>query len=135
MQSAASLGVTYDRYGELLIKADSTLNFEKTKLPDPDYRHSQYLSYAKDAIRNYSKANEAWNSYLKYEWMREKKQALMHDWNFRDLRECGVNVDETTYPPALNIKGAYLVPFNECLSLYWKAADIIIEKMKGEISK
>lgn len=133
VQSATAVGVTRDRYGGILIKADSTLNFEKTKLSD--YRHYQYLSDAKEAIRFYSKANGVWDSYFKYDWMREKHEALMFDWDFKDLHECGVSVNEQDYPQQSDSSKAYMVPFDECLSLYWKGADVFIEKMKAKASQ
>ncbi|MDD5139747.1 MAG: hypothetical protein PHY43_05735 [Verrucomicrobiales bacterium] len=132
VQSATAVGVTRDRYGGLLIKADSTLNFEKTKLSDD--RHYQYSSHARDAIRFYSKANGAWDSYFKYDWMREKHEALMFEWDFKDLHDCGVSFNEKDYPLQSDATNARIVPFDECLSLYWKGADIFIEKMKAELS-
>jgi len=29
----------------------------------------------------------------------------------------------------------FYVPFNDCLSLYWKAADVYIEKMKEDVQQ
>ena len=132
VESATAVGVTRDRYGGLLIKADSTLKFEKTKLSD--YRHYQYLSDAEDAIRYYRSANNKWDAYFKYDWMREKHQALMLALEFKDLQDVGVKVNSADYLPDPDMKDSFLVPFDDYLSLYWKAADIFIEKMKAELS-
>jgi hypothetical protein len=32
-----------------------------------------------------------------------------------------------------NVNEVFVVPFDDCLSLYWKAADVYIKKMKDDI--
>lgn len=132
VQSATAVGVTRDRYGELLIKADSTVNFEKTKLSYS--RNSDFLANASDAIRWYSKANHEWDSYFKYDWMREKDQALMFPYTLEEISKLGVKIDTAQLSRDPDLKDTYLVPFKACLSLYWEAADVFVEKLKGEIS-
>jgi len=132
VQSATALGVTHNKYGELLIKADSTLNFEKTKLST--FRHERFLSCAENAMRYYGKANDEWSDYFKYDWMREKNETFMYQYDFNDLQKTGVKVNPANYPRDPD-STAFCVPFDLCLSLYWKAAYIYIEKMKDDASQ
>ena len=126
--SATQLGVTRANYSALVMKALSTLNFEKIKLSAS--RHANYLDCADSAIHFYAKANDAWSDYFKYDWMREEKIAWMLQYNFDELKRAGVNVNSTDYPRDPNLATAFRVPFDDCLSLYWKGADKFIDKMK-----
>lgn len=126
--SATQLGVTRANYSALVMKALSTLNFEKIKLSAS--RHANYLDCADSAIHFYAKANDAWADYFKYDWMREEKIAWMLQYNFDELKRAGVNVNSTDYPRDPNLATAFRVPLDDCLSLYWKGADKFIDKMK-----
>lgn len=133
VQSATSVGVTRDRYGELLIKADAALNFEKIKLSTS--RNERFLSCAENAISYYTKANSAWSEYFESDWLRENNLALMHRFDFDDLQKIGVVFDLADYSRSTHDNNIFHVPFQSCLSLYWKAADIYVEKMKDDASK
>ncbi|MEI6076279.1 MAG: hypothetical protein WCS94_11930 [Verrucomicrobiota bacterium] len=126
--SATQLGVTRANYSALVTKALSTLNFEKIKLTAS--RHANYLDCADIAIHFYAKANDAWSDYYKYDWMREEKIAWMMQYDIDELKRAGVNVNSTDFPRDPNLPTAFRVPFDDCLSLYWKAADKFIDKMK-----
>ena len=128
--SATQLGVTRANYSALVTKALSTLNFEKIKLSSA--RHANYLDCADNAIHFYARANDEWSDYFKYDWMREEKITLMMQFNFDELKRAGVNVSSTDYPRDPNAPTAFRVPFDDCLSLYWKAADKFIDKMKTD---
>ena len=131
--SATQLGVTRANYSALVTKALSTLNFEKIKLSAANHRN--YLDYADNAIHFYAKANDKWSDYFKYDWMREEKIALMMQFSFDELKRAGVNVSSTDYPRESTAPTAFRVPFDDCLSLYWKAADKFIDKMKAETAQ
>lgn len=126
--SATQLGVTRANYSALVTKALSTLNFEKIKLSAS--RHVNYLDCADNAIHFYAKANDEWSDYFKYDWMREEKITLMGQFSFDELKSAGVKVNSASYPRDRNNSSVFRVPFDDCLSLYWKAADIFIDKMK-----
>jgi hypothetical protein len=130
ISSATAIGVNRDRYGDLLTKALSTLTFEKTKLSTE--RHLKFLLCASKAIDYYAKANNQWSDYFKYDWMRERKEALMSQFDFDDFRENGLTVNASNYHKYEKDTGYFFVPFNECLSMYWQVADIYVEKMKEE---
>ena len=133
VQSATALGVARDKFGDLLTTALSTLSFEKTKLSAE--RHEKFLECADKAIHYYTKANDEWSDYFKYDWMRDKNETFMYQYDFDDLRQNGVNVDATQYSHDANVNEAFVVPFDDCLSLYWKAADVYIEKMKDDVQQ
>jgi hypothetical protein len=133
VSSATAVGVNRNSYSDLLTKALSTLTFEKTKLSAE--RHEKFLECAEKAIRYYTKANDEWSDYFKYDWMRDRNETFMYQYDFDDLRQNGVTVDTTQYSHDANINEAFVVPFDDCLSLYWKAADVYIEKMKDDVQQ
>jgi hypothetical protein len=133
ISSATAVGVNRNSYGDLLTKALSTLTFEKTKLSTQ--RHEKYLICAAKALDYYSEANKTWSDYFEYDWMRDQNEALMSQTDFDDLRQNGVTVDAIHFRQYENDKTIFYVPFNDCLSLYWKAADVYIEKMKDDVQQ
>jgi hypothetical protein len=131
ISSATAIGVSRDRYGDLLAKALSTLTFEKTKLSTE--RHVKFLLCALKAIDYYAKANNQWSDYFKYHWMRERNETFMSQSDFDDFRENGLTVNAANYRQCeIKDKDLFYVPFNDCLSMYWHVADVYIEKMKEE---
>ena len=133
VSSATAVGVNRNSYSDLLTKALSTLTFEKTKLSTE--RHEKYLLCASKALGYYAEANKTWSDYFEYDWMRDQNEALMSQADFNDLRQNGVMVDATNFRQYENDKTMFYVPFNDCLSLYWKAADVYIEKMKDDVQQ
>lgn len=133
ISSATAVGVNRNSYSDLLTKALSTLTFEKTKLSTE--RHRKFLLCATKALGYYAEANDTWSDYFKYDWMRDQDEALMSQADFNDLRQNGVTVDVANYRQYENDKTMFYVPFNDCLSLYWKAADVYIEKMKDDVQQ
>ena len=133
VQSATALGVNYNRYGDLLTKALSTLTFEKTKLSIE--RHTKFLFCAEKAIHYYSRANTEWSEYFKYDWIRERNETLMSQATFDDFRQNGLTVDASNYRQVEDNNNLFYVPFNICISMYWQAADVYINKMKEEQSR
>ncbi len=131
--SATQLGVTRANYSALATKALSTLNFEKIKLSSS--RHANYLDNADRAIHFYAEANDEWSDYFKYDWMQEEKVTIMSQYRFDDLRSAGVNVDSSNYPRDATNQKFFRVPFDDCLSLYWKAADKFIDNMKSDTTQ
>ncbi len=131
ISSATAIGVTRDKYSDLLTKALSTLTFEKTKLSTE--RHRKFLLCAAKAIDYYASANDTWSDYFKYDWMRDQDEALMSQNTFNDFQQNGVVVDTSTYRQFEQDKTMFYVPFNQALDLYWKAADVYIEKMKDDV--
>jgi DNA segregation ATPase FtsK/SpoIIIE-like protein len=131
ISSAASVGVTRNDYGTLLAKAVSILTFEKTKLSTE--RHEKYLFCAEKAIGYYAKANDEWSDYFKYDWEREKEQTYMSQAEFIDLARNGMTIDTSAYRTTENNKMLFYVPFKECLTLYWHAADIYVQKMHKDV--
>lgn len=128
ISSSTSIGVNRNDYGSLLAKANSALLFGKTKLSIE--RHRKYLLCAAKAIGYYSKANDEWSDYFKYDWEREKEETFMSVYDFYDLRQNGLAVDTSTYKK--DEGGHFYVPFKESLNLYWQAADIYVHKMQKD---
>jgi hypothetical protein len=91
IQSSTAIGVTYDRYGDILSKALSTVTFEKTKLSTE--RHQKFLLCVVKAIDYYHQANAQWSDYFKYDWMREENKAIMSQSDFDDFRQNGLSID------------------------------------------
>lgn len=132
VQSATSLGVTHNKYGDLLATSLSALNFEKTKLSAR--RHEKFLRCAEKAIHFYAKANDEWSDYFKYDSMRENKEVWLRQYDFDDLSQNGVVIDSSKY--ARDSDGFFIhVPLDDCLSIYWRATDGYIEKMKNDIQQ
>jgi hypothetical protein len=127
ISSATSVGVKRDDYGSLLAKAVSSLSFEKTKLTTD--RHKKYLFCAEKAIGYYSKANDEWSDYFKYDWEREQEETIMSLYDFKDLAQNGMTIDISAFRAKDNDKTSFYVPFKKCLTLYWNAADIYVQKM------
>ena len=130
VSSATSVGVTRNDYSSLLAKAVSSLTFEKTQLKTE--RHVKYLFCAEKAIGYYTKANDEWSDYFKYDWMREREETMMSQFDFMDLARNGLKIDISTFRNTENSKTTFYVPFQKCLRLYWEAADIYVEKMKND---
>lgn len=130
VSSATSVGVTRNDYGSLLAKAVSSLTFERTQLKTE--RHVKYLFCAEKAIGYYTKANDEWSDYFKYDWMREKEETMMSQYDFIDLARNGLKIDISTFSNTEDSKTMFYVPFKKCLELYWEAADIYVEKMKDD---
>jgi hypothetical protein len=131
ISSATAVGVTRNDYGTLLAKAVSSLAFEKTKLNTE--RHKKYLFCAEKAIGYYAKANDEWSDYFKYDWEREQEQTFMSQSEFKDLARNGMTIDISAYRTSEKEKTLFYVPFNECLRLYWRAADIYVQKMHKDV--
>lgn len=131
ISSATAVGVTRNDYGALLAKGVSTLAFEKTKLSTE--RHKKYLFCAEKAIGYYAKANEEWSDYFKYDWEQEKEQTYMSLSEFKELAKNGIKIDISAYRTSENDKSLFYVPFKECLTLYWQAADIYVQKMHKDV--
>jgi flagellar biosynthesis GTPase FlhF len=127
ISSAASVGVSRNDYSPLLAKAVSSLAFEKTKLKTE--RHKKYLFCAEKAIGYYAKANDVWSDYFKYDWERERDETLMSIYDFQDLAKNGMAIDISSYRATENDRTTFYVPFQKCLTLYWQAADIYVQKM------
>ena len=136
IQSATALGVNPSRYRELVTKADSTMNLEKTTLSR--FGNSEFLSCAEKAMQFYRKANREWFD-GQASWGAITKQ------DFEDFQAAGLNVNPADYPhnppdfvkfmealgePVNTNQQNYIVPINKWLSLNWNAADFYIEKMK-----
>jgi hypothetical protein len=140
IQSATALGVNPLRYGELLTKADSTLNLEKITLSG--FGNSDFLSCAENAMHFYREANSGWNN-------GQAVWGFITEQDFKDFQSAGLNITLADYPPnppeyvkmvegvgetvaQTNPNQYSPVPLNEWLSLNWKAADFYIEKMKAD---
>jgi hypothetical protein len=131
ISSSTSIGVNRNDYGTLLAKANSALAFAQTKLPVD--RHGKILLCAEKAIGFYSKANDEWADYFKYNWQQEQNVTLMSVSDFYDLRRNGLPVDTSSYRKDSENNGRlFYVPFKSSLSLYWQAADIYVDKMKKD---
>jgi hypothetical protein len=131
ISSSTSVGVNRNDYGTLLAKANSALAFAQTKLPVD--RHGKFLLCAAKAIGYYSKANDDWSDYFKYDWQREQDETLMSASDFYDLRQGGLPVDASSYKKDTEGEGhLFDVPFKASLNLYWQAADIYIHKMQRD---
>jgi hypothetical protein len=128
ISSSTSVGVNRNDYGELLAKATSALAFGKIKLPLE--HHQKFLLCAEKAIGYYSKANDEWSDYFKYDWERDQDETLMTVYEFYDLRQNGLPVDTSTFRKSVG--NIFYVPFHESLTLYWQAADIYVNKMQTE---
>lgn len=128
ISSSTSVGVNRNDYGSLLAKTRAALEFARTKLPIE--HHKKFLLCAEKAIGFYSKANDEWSDYFKYDWEREQDETYMSVADFYDLRENGVPVQASNFTEKGN--GVYVVPFKTALSLYWQAADIYVHKMQAE---
>ena len=128
ISSATSVGVSRNNYGDLLAKAASALAFGKTKLPTE--RHKKYLICAEKALGFYDKANDEWSDYFKNDWQREREEALMSSYDFYNLRRNGLMVDASSFRKA--DRHIYYVSFKKCLTLYWQAADIYVQKMQKD---
>lgn len=127
ISSSTTVGVNRNDYGRLLAKAISALEFGKIKLPAD--QHGKFLICAEKAIRFYSKANDDWADYFKYDWERDQDETLMSVDDFYDLRQNGLLVSTSSFQK--NNDGFFYVPFKESLNLYWQAADIYVHKMQG----
>jgi hypothetical protein len=128
ISSSTAVGVNRNDYGELLAKATSALAFGKIKLPVE--RHQKYLLCAEKAIDYYSKANDEWSDYFKYDWERDQDETLMTVDDFYDLRQNGSPVDTSAFRKRDG--NIFYVPFHESLTLYWQAADIYVHKMQKD---
>jgi hypothetical protein len=130
ISSATSVGVARNDYGNLLAKATSALEFGKTKLSTE--RHEKYLACANKALHFYSKANDDWADYFKYDWEQEKDETMMSASDFANLRRNGLLVDASKYTRTSEDRSMFYVPFKESLDLYWQAADIYVRKMQSD---
>jgi hypothetical protein len=128
ISSSTSVGVNRNDYGTLLAKANSALSFARTKLAVE--RHGKFLLCAAKAVGYYSKANDEWSDYFKYDWEREQDRTYMSAGDFYDLRQNGLPVEASNYSKQSD--GVFSVPFKESLNLYWEAADIYIHKMQRD---
>lgn len=81
------------------------------------------------AIGYYAKANDEWSDYFKYDWERERDETLMSLYDFKDLAQNGMAIDISAYRTKENDTTMFYVPFQKCLTLYWQAADIYVQKM------
>jgi hypothetical protein len=133
ISSATQLGVNYNNYGEILRKALSTIDFEKTKLSAE--RHERYLDCADNAMRFYKRANYEWADYFKYDFMRDENITLMTQGDFDELQQLGITVDLKGVEVQDQQFKTYRVPFDKCLGLFWKAAGIYINQMKEDNAK
>jgi hypothetical protein len=131
ISSATAVGVSRNNYGDLLAKALSTFTFEKAKLSTE--RHTKFLLCAVKAIDYYARANKKWSDYFKYDWIRERNEIFVSQSDFDDFRENGLTVNTSNYRQYEKNKDIFYVPFNECLSMYWRMADIYIEIMKTDL--
>jgi hypothetical protein len=132
ISSSTSVGVNRNDYGALLAKANSALAFSQTKLSVE--RHGKFLLCAAKAIGYYSKANDDWSDYFKYDWEREQDETLMSGSDFYDLKQGGLPVDASIYKYYKNENNndLFYVPFKASLNLYWQAADIYVHKMQSD---
>lgn len=136
ISSATYVGVNREGYGSLLAKANSALEFGKTKL-SPE-RHEKFLICGEKALLFYAKANDEWSDYFKYDWERDQEETIMTAADFHNLKMNGVMVDTSNYRRADDSNNSsvetvsFFVPFKESLSLYWQAADIYVQKMKSD---
>jgi hypothetical protein len=126
ISSATAVGVTRNDYGSLLAKAHSAFEYGRTKLSAE--RHKRFLACSETAIKFYTKANEEWDDYFKYDWEREQDETLMSAADFYELRLYGVTTETSDYKR--NNSRLFYVPFHRSLNLYWKAADIYVDLIK-----